>query len=85
MPKPRAAPTAGWNRNARRSGGVLDHDDGRLLSVEAMMHARTTIRLWAALLVTGVLGCGDGGTSPTAPSTGATVAFDYRASTSGES
>ena len=75
-------PPAGWNRNSRRPGGVLDHDDGRLPSVEAMTNASATIWLWAALLVTGVMGCGDGGTSPTAPSTRATVAFDYRASTS---
>ncbi len=47
-----------------------------------MMHTRGTIWLWAAPLITAVMGCGDGGASPTAPSTEATVAFDYRASTS---
>ncbi len=51
-----------------------------------MTHASGTRRIWAAVIVVAAaafIACGDGGTSPTSPSAAeATVAFDYRASTS---
>ena len=47
-----------------------------------MTHASGTIRIAAAVVVvTALMACSDG-TSPTSPSEGATVEFDYRASTS---
>ncbi len=47
-----------------------------------MTHASGTIRIAAAVVVVTALMACSGGTSPTSPSAGATVEFDYRASTS---